>query len=362
MCCKKIILVAAMCVLQYALIGQIVVESADMPAQGDTVRISVGLNTNIANYTETGEDFVWDFSALSATAQNIDTFVSVSSTPLAYQFFFSFNSNLANRYLSNVSIPNYELSEVYNFYKNTSSMFTNTGYAATINGLPLPIKFDNADVWYKFPLEYGNTYSSASNFEYSIPNMGYLTIKRTRKNTVDGWGKITTPFGTFDVLRIKSEVTEFDSTYIDSIQTGLPLNRIYTEYKWLAKGQKEPVLQITADNSGGIVVSYRDSARVIVPPVTVTEHMFDKNSLSVHPNPASFEVQIEFEMNKAAAIGYSLFDIFGREVYTSIVDNAVRGLNRKTINLRKYAIENGMYFLVINVGNKRYTKRLIVKR
>ncbi len=359
---KKIILLTVISVLHYMLAGQIIIENSDMPTQGDTVRISYSLNTNLANYTETGEDYTWDFTGLVPTMQNIDTFVSISSTPIVYQFFFSFNSNLANRYLSNLSFTEYALSDVYFFYSSTAGKFANTGYAATINGLPLPIKFDNPDVWYKFPLEYDNVDSSTSNFEYNLPNMGYLGVNKTRKNTVDGWGTITTPFGTFEVLRVKSDVIEYDSTYIDSADTGYALNRIYTEYKWLAKGQKEPILQITVDNTGGIVINYRDSARIIEPPVTITEHTFVNNTLSVYPNPANTEMQVEFELQKSiSSINICLLDMTGRQVFSGKINNAVKGINHKTIYLKANNVKRGIYLMVIGIGNQRLSKKIIVE-
>jgi hypothetical protein len=340
--------------------AQITIESSDMPSQGDTVRISTSLNPDFSDYTETGEDFFWDFSQMVAAYQTVDTFVSPLETPPIYQLFFAFSSNLANRYLRDLPIPDFELTDIFYFYENSNSKFTNVGYAASINGIPIPIKFDNPDVLYRFPLEYGDIDSSASHFEFGVDNFGYLLIDKTRKNTVDGWGTVTTPFGTFDVLRIKSDVHEFDSIYVDSLQMGIPLDRYYTEYKWMAKDQKEPVVQITADFTGGLVVTYRDSVRMVYN--AVNEHVFKNNSLTVYPNPAYSTIQVEFELNDNVAFEMNLYDVSGRKVYMESHSQANKGRNRQTIDLRKAALNEGAYLLEVKAGDQHITEKVIIRK
>jgi hypothetical protein len=331
-----------------------------MPSQGDTVRISTSLNPDFSDYTETGEDFFWDFSQMIAAYQTVDTFISPMETPPIYQLFFALSSNLANRYLRDLPIPNFELSDIFYFYKNSDNKFTNVGFAASINGIPLPIKFDNPDAWYRFPMQYGDVDSSASHFAFGVDDFGYILIDRSRKNTVDGWGTVTTPFGTFEVLRIKSDVHEFDSIYVDSLQMGIPLDRYYTEYKWMAKDQKEPVLQITADFTGGLVVTYRDSVRMIYN--AVEEHVFENKSLTVYPNPAYGEFQVEFDLSKNSDVELNLYDMAGRKVHSESLGHAVKGPNKKTINFQKSALKEGAYLLEIKAGDQYLTEKVIVRK
>jgi hypothetical protein len=358
---RRLALIIVMVYLsQFMLQAQITIESSDMPSQGDTVRLSTSMNPDFSDYTDTGEDFFWDFSDMIAAYQTVDTFVSPMETPPIYQLFFALSSNLANRYLRDLPIPDFELSDIFYFYKNSDSKFTNVGFAASINGIPLPIKFDNPDVWYRFPLEYGNVDSSASHFEFGVDNFGYVLIDRTRKNTVDGWGTVTTPFGTFDVLRIKSDVHEFDSIYVDSLQMGIPLDRYYTEYKWMAKDQKEPVVQITSDFTGGLVVTYRDSVRAIYE--AVDENLFANRSLTVYPNPVEREFQVEFELSEKTNTVLILYDIAGRKIYTEQIVNTVKGLNKKTVSLQKAVLKEGAYVLEIRAGAQRLRGKIIVRK
>ena len=59
-------------------------------------------------------------------------------------------------------------------------------------------------VIYQLPLAYGATSASHSAYHVEIPNVGYYGFEQDRTNTVDGWGVITTPGGSFDVLRVKT--------------------------------------------------------------------------------------------------------------------------------------------------------------
>ena len=355
---RMIAFVFILLAFQIPLIAQITIESSDMPSPGDTVRLSTGLNTDFIDYTETGENFVWNFSQLIPVIQTVDTFVPPSETPFYYQIFFALYSNLAHRYMRDIPIPGFELTDIYYYFKNESSKFSNIGYAVSISGFPIPIRFDHPDVFYRFPLHYGDVDSSASHFAFGVDDFGYVLIDRTRKNKVDGWGTITTPFGTFETLRIKSDVHEFDSIYIDSLQMGIPLDRYYTEYKWLAKGQKEPVLQITTDYLGGAVVVYRDSARMNLN--AVHEYTIGENTMAVYPNPASSVLFVEFDLLQASVVDLSVTDISGKQLFHRKITGRT-GFNRTTLNLNSLTLKGGMCLINLAAGTQVVTKKLIVK-
>ena len=211
--------------------------------------------------------------------------------------------------MDDLPIPDFELTNVYYFYKNSHSRYVNAGYAASLNVLPLPFVLSSPDVLYRFPMQYNDQDSSVSGLVYNLPRNRLSELDRKRMNKVDGWGTLITPFGTFEVLRMTSEVTEYDSIYIDSLEMGVPVNRHYTEYKWLAKGQKIPVLEITSDISG-LIVTYADSVRVDID--AVTEKYIKSESLNVYPNPAKKEVFVEFEALSTGDVELALFDLKGR--------------------------------------------------
>jgi len=272
----------AVVVMGFPLFSQIVINTTDMPHVGDTLRIS---QTNIApaGYAKTGMDTLWDFSTLQALSQRIDTFASVTSTPFAYQLFFA-GANLATP-LTGSPIPGLPVTQGYTFFKNSAASYNEMGSAYTIQNLPLPAKYDNPDVHYLFPMAPGNTWSSTAAFSINVPNLAYFSTQRYRTNIVDGWGSLTTPYGTFQTLRVKSTLLEHDSIYIDSLSTGFPFNRNITQYIWLGKGKSVPLLQVNEEGTL-VTTSYRDFYRMPAKPLSASlghdTAVFMGSSITLH--------------------------------------------------------------------------------
>ncbi|MBN1338830.1 MAG: hypothetical protein JXA03_05865 [Bacteroidales bacterium] len=228
-------------------VSQITIGPNDMPEVGDTLRYNVTYNTAGIDYTSAGPGHNWDFSALTSfLPQEADTFVHVWTTPLLYQlvFFYPLVSTIASPQAEFTLIPGFELTDIYSFFKESSNDFREVGSGMTINGIPLPALYDDPDIVYKFPVQYGNTDSSVSSFGLQVPDLGYYGRVKKRKNTVDGWGNITTPFGTFQALRIISNIKQTDSIYIDALGFGFPITTETTEYKWMVNGFGRPLVKV----------------------------------------------------------------------------------------------------------------------
>ncbi|OQX77888.1 MAG: hypothetical protein B6D61_06495 [Bacteroidetes bacterium 4484_249] len=233
------------------LYSQISIDQNDMPNVDDTLRYNVTYSTNGVDYTLTGTDYTWDFSGLSALFnQKADTFVHVWSTPAAYQlvFFYPFNSTIASPQPDFTLISGYEMTDVFDYYKETSSDFKEVGTAFKVNGVPLPFIYNDPDIIYRFPLQYSNIDSSTSTFAVNIPTLGYYGSIKKRKNIADGWGTLITPYGTFDVLRVKTIIQQRDSIFVDSLGIGFPINTNTIEYQWIGKGYGRPLLKVIESN------------------------------------------------------------------------------------------------------------------
>lgn len=263
---KKISLVSFFVLFSLGLSSQITISRDDMPDVGDTIRLSNAIVNSAFDPSQTGADYFWDYSSLIPQTQIVEGYVSTTSTPFLYQIIFTQNvANMASPISDITFLPDFPVTDAYIFYKETNTNYTRAGYAATIAGVPVPMKFDYSELLYTFPLT-SDSPSDSSNSAYSLqfPGIGYFGIERKRVNSVDGWGSLTTPYGTFPTLRVKSQVYEYDSIYIDSVQFGAPISRFYTEYKWLANGQGIPVLTITQE--GPLVTAqYIDSVRNLTP-------------------------------------------------------------------------------------------------
>ncbi|MCC2547087.1 T9SS type A sorting domain-containing protein [Hymenobacter sp. BT175] len=290
-----------------------IIDRTDMPAVTtalpvDTMRISqaaAALPAGAPLLTQRGANQTWNYSTLVATSQTVDRYISVAATgaPI-YQFTFGVLGGV-NRAtvaspeplpLAGPGLP--VITDPYQFYSVSAATAANqdyrsVGFGGTLGGLQVPLTYRSQaeqDVIYRFPLSFASRPdSSRSYFETpgALAATGYFSRRRKRVNTVDAWGTLTTPFGTFQTVRVVSKLADHDSIAFGGAPgTGfdVPLTR---EYKWLAKTHHVPVLTITTQVLAGretiTAVQYRDRYRRIVR--TATRASAAEAAVAVYPNP-----------------------------------------------------------------------------
>lgn len=79
-------------------------------------------------------------------------------------------------------------------------------------------------------------------------------------------------------------------------------------------------------------------------------------NLVVYPVPARKEINVDFNVKKAADVKLSIFNIAGKELYQEKRSN-FSGNYYSQVNLSDYV--SGLYFVVIKVGNNSYTRKFI---
>ncbi|MCB0821944.1 MAG: T9SS type A sorting domain-containing protein [Bacteroidales bacterium] len=338
--------------------AQITIDNGDMPQAGDTIRLSTAYDISGLDFSSTGPNFNWDFSELQPALQRVDTFVSVQETPWVYQLIFFLSANLAKKQLEFDQIPGFEVTDVYEYYKNQSSDFRSVGFGITLNSIPLPNKYNDPDIIFKFPINYGNQDSSYATYGIDIPGIGYTGGWKKRVNYVDGWGTLTTPFGSFETVRLKSEVLQFDSLYIDSLGFGIPIYRQYTEYKWLGENKGLPLLKVTDD---GLLPSYlyMDSVRMLTTGGVNPAQL--KAEINLFPNPSDGLLNITIKAESNASIDVLFIDAEGRQVYQHNLQGRFQNKKQVQINLRNKGFEPGFYYAIIRQENRIAIKKLVIQ-
>lgn len=357
-------LLSILALITLQLNAQITINSDDMPVPGDTVRKSNTVVLDGINYQQAGPDQTWLFDELTVATQVVDTFVNVSETPSIYQLFFNnewiypaYKSTVAQKLAEFTAIPTITLTDSYLFIKNSDEDIREVGYGVTLAGVPLPIQFQQIDTIYRFPLEYGNVDSAHSFFEIDVPDVGYLMISKFRKNTVDGWGTLSTPYGEFQTLRVKTEIAEYDSLYSDSLGVGMPVLRNIIEYKWWAKGYPEPML-LVSEEGPLVTASYIDSLRTGL--LAIPEVNGEKYDFSVFPNPASDYLSVSYELTKDADVTISICSVNGNEVMRFVRTRQGRGLYNRVLYLKDNGFRSGVYLIRLTIDNVPYVKRIVV--
>ncbi len=257
---KKLLL--AICVLfAIDVSAQVTITQNDMPGAGDALyRTRAGINPFL-NYAATGANHVWNFPNLTATTQDSAVYQTVASTNFVYALTyidFFLNPNRANHAKPGVDIPFNNLLPVtnpYTFYYRSATVYKAVGYGMELAGIPIPVIFSNHDEIYSLPLNFGDTDSSFSAYNISLPTLAYYGYEQNRYNEVDGWGVINTPAGSFDALRVKTTLMGKDTINLDSLGIGFAIDRpVMTEYKWLSPGLQIPVMQVNTMELFGIEI------------------------------------------------------------------------------------------------------------
>lgn len=208
------------------------------------------------------------------------------------------------------------LSNVYTIYQLNSSEYGGLGVGEEIDGLPTPLVYDSPDVLYSFPLNFGNVDSSHTGYAIAIPTIGFMGEKRKRVNECDGWGTLTTPYGTFNVLRVKSTLTLNDSIYVDALSFGISIPSVTYQYKWLASGEGEPLLEIDAqdvlDTPVITGISYRDSDRTKSAGIN---QLLSQSELKVFPNPVSNKLYFSTPAVNSVPVRLKIYSVYGSLTY-----------------------------------------------
>lgn len=330
--------------------AQITITSADIANGGDTVRMSTRTDFPF-DYTTAGPGMTWDFSGLTPTAQIVKEFGSISTAgllcqvqmgafaPAAYQATFFVQSNNLPLDQASAFLP-VTIDAVNEFDKKTATALTSVGLGLSIQGNEIPFRSDTIETIFNFPVAFGDAGNSNGYTNIDLTQFTDVQWKqyRTRNTVVDGHGTIITPFGTFNALRVKHDITELDSIYLNvGFPFWLPIPQTFVEYEWWTNGQKAPVLKVVTNSIFGNEVirsvEYRDVNRYLdagVSEATV--------AMNVYPNPASDELTVQAAANIESL---RIFDQNGRLVLEEY------HLQSQTALMNIAALQTGSYVLVM---------------
>ncbi|MDX2250246.1 MAG: PKD domain-containing protein [Bacteroidia bacterium] len=278
--------------------AQPVFQMSDYAAVGDSFVISsTQLNLTGLDFAQTGAGFSWDYSTLVGTGQDVIRFINPDNA--GYRTSWIANcivttggvfacpgkwddlTNLAVRETddSNPGLLNLlpvGVSNIVTHYSKDNNLLRETLLGVSVGSgglsLPFPIDYTIPDTIYRFPINYLDVDSSAKDFSLDLNPFGIdflYSSNQKRVNTVEGWGNLITPYGTFpSALKLRTVIYHNDS--LSTQGNTLPGN-ITTEvvYSWLDPGTGYPVLQATGLIAAGLEVitnvRFLDSVRCYDP-------------------------------------------------------------------------------------------------
>jgi len=242
--------------------AQITITSADMPTSGDTLRYSAAIIDSVSNLTfnKSGANQNWDFSQITPISQGVAQYIAGSQTP--YSSTFNSPSVFGRKTADRLDFNGTVINNIFEFFSKSSSSFIRNGLGANFL-VNIANTFSDPDEVYTFPLNFGNNDSTTFKLTANISIFGTLFSEGYRLNNVDSYGSITTPYGTFNCIRVQSDLVSKDS--VSAIGQNIGLRSIIREYKWLAKGEPLPIMQVNGTIINGDFVPttliYRDNKR-----------------------------------------------------------------------------------------------------
>ena len=364
----KIFTSLSLLILTFVVQAQISITNTSMPLSGDTIRYSSAALSSVGNYTATGINYVWNFSTLIPNNQKLRSFKASTATP--YGFFF-FTPKYGEKITDTVKLPAAvpgipSITDIYNFYKKTSLVFAVEGTGIKLNGFPVPNFYSDEDELYNFPLNYTDRDSTTFKFSTITSTLVPFVYKKQgyRITEADGWGSITTPYGTANCLRIITTQYSID-TLRGSLTVGtftVPFNfgfpNYQRSYQWLTTGEKIPYLEVSGTLAGTAFtptqVKYRDRTQSFV---GVKEQDMEL-ALSVFPNPTSNQLVVITPQLKGA-IQAEMTDLQGKVVLSQILTQNSDIANQHVLNVAGLA--KGLYVLNLSTPTSKQSLKISVQ-
>jgi len=361
-----------------------VIDRTDMPSLTvgvDSLRLSVAspvLPATAPPLTRRGANQTWNYAGLVPTSQRVETYLplaTVTATSLFYALTFGPFGGVnqatvaAQQPLPLAGAGVLPITDTYQFYKLSTATaaqqdFRSVGFGGTLAGTAVPVTYASQtqqDIIYRFPLSFASA-ADSSNSYFTTPTaaagVGYLSQKRKRVNKPDAWGTLTTPFGTFQTVRVVTRLQDHDSVSVGGISQGfdVPVTR---EYKWLAKTQHVPVLTITTTLIAGqetiTGVEYRDIYRRIVR--LATRDAATDAALSAYPNPSAVGSPLTLSVPAGSgALTVSATDLVGRQLFRRGFSNPGSEL---ALGAEAFGSFRGVALLTITTARGTATRRVV---
>lgn len=296
-------------ILSHFSFSQITYNSSDYAAQNESFLVSHSTSGIVGNdFVQTGANYNWNYSNLIPSSQ--ETLLYQNPNTAGYKniwclyngYIFNCNSqfntnfSLATKLTNGLQLQGFGLTNVIDHLKLSTTSLLNKmiGSSITLNGTSVPFvaSYQTPDVLYQFPINFNDNYTNNNSLSIDLTNLGapiQYASQGQRTNSVEGWGSLTTPFGTFaNVLKMKTTVVN----NITITTSGTPLQNTITtiSYKWFDPAYGIPVLQVDGNEVASQFIptdiTYFDIQRCLTPTALFASLPFG-NDFSTTTNNAS---------------------------------------------------------------------------
>jgi Secretion system C-terminal sorting domain len=381
---KKITFMALFMSLMVLTNAQISLTDSYFPAVGD-ILVTANASQKTINLSKTpakGTNLTWDYSFLRQNS------TGVGNDSVRYR---AVDTSVSNYYsTANLMVVVNDSQRIA--INKTASSFDVLGYRGVfINSLPISIgriKFPFVPIQQerRAPLAFPSTNTTSWGFFLAVPasvlpasvlasipfqvDSIRVTYKSTRRDTVDGWGTLKIPGGSYPVLREKR--VSYNTTFLEAkinlfgavlwndvtsqaATLGIaPIDTSTSIYFW-SNTAKEPIMiySLRRGVDSASTISYK-----FLPLTSVKNTEGVAGSFETYPNPAKDAVFFDLKNWKSGDYILSINDILGKQYHNEILK--VNG--QQTIRVPLNGFVDGNYITTVTDkdGNILVSKRLVV--
>ena len=337
--------------------AQITITQSDIAGWGDVIRQATDtLPASTIKPGGTGNQ-TWNFSALNThltdtlTFQNPVLLTGSGSFPAS-------NLGAEQKGQSQSQPDNLFMSINANLFNVLGAYFNPTGLGY------ITIQFNPTEQAMAFPSTYPTTnFTNTSGFDvkfqYPQPGVDSLRFKKEKVKTasIDAYGNVTTPSGTFNTLRQKEYIVEKDTMWLHQISPPMWVqaqvnNNIFYKFSWMANNTGWMVVEMDSMVSP-LSGTIQNVKWMISTTVTGVDELSLENDVIIFPNPFSTQTILHSDilLNNATL---TVYNSFGQTV------KQLKNISGQTVVLSRDNLASGLYFIRLTEGNKMYTDKLVI--
>lgn len=322
-------------------VAQITVSQENLPGFG-FAHSSGALSSATFDVGLAGADRSWDFSGITLGELTTTTVLQPAGTP------FSADYPAATHAMHTVATDG----ESYAYTQITGSAYSLLGIAIPM--MDSALCYDAGALQMPLPLVYETDWTCLTRWTQSVEGYDIIT-QDSAVCTVDAWGTVTTPYGSWPVLRCLWH------HYRSMVVMGMPVPQgEQLEYIWV-NTQGLPIVSVKS-TLGVTDLDFTTGSLCMVGNVLAAEPSRGPLAVSFavgqnYPNPFNPTTTLPVALTQTARVELTIYDETGREVATRHYELPA-GQHRLPIDGSGWA--TGTYFARLSAGDMQQTTKLLL--
>jgi hypothetical protein len=322
--------------------GQMTIHNTDFAPVGTTYTIGSSDTNATFNLGSAGANQTWTFTNNTWTSVEQHSVLNPSSTPYAASF------PTANR----AELSHTSDGDIYQYELLTASSLAELGTGTVDTVIVFPANFNVISL----PVTYQSAWTSVNHIESSMGGITVLTSDSVIQ-TVDGWGTVVTPYGSYPCLRVFSHV------FVTMSMQGIPIMSFsFYAYSW-ADQQARMIVTCTSRMNASSPTFTSGTIDILGAPLAAEpERGPVANRFEVgqnYPNPFNPTTTIPVTLDHNSNVSLDIYDITGQLISHESSDMPA-GTHEFSVNGARWA--SGLYFARVTAGEQsRVMKMQLLK-